>query len=130
MEMKADGKVGFNELYAGDIVSESVVNAYHGPTGLTVNPSFVGESDSIVRSINDAIKRLNGKYLIGDVVIILPSNVTELYEPNGIYIRGVGGSGHLIILGNAACRLNSHIAIEGCTAHVMLTNLSLREERP
>lgn len=67
MEMSADGNVGFKELYADRVISDSVAAAYDGPTSLYVNPSYSGTSDTYFRSLGEAVQVVNNKFLRSDV---------------------------------------------------------------
>ena len=67
MEMSADGNVGFKELYADRVISDSVAAAYDGPTSLYVNPSYSGTSDTYFRSLGEAVQAVNNKFLRSDV---------------------------------------------------------------
>ena len=109
MEMSANGNVGFRELYADEIISDSVAKAYAGPTTLIVNPSYNGTSTTYFRSLSEAVKAVNGKYLTQNVNIYLPSSGTDVYDPSGVLIQGVTGPGRLMIYGYSTCRLNSYI---------------------
>ena len=129
MEMSADGNVGFKELYADEILSDSVASAYGGPSALYVNTSYTGASDTYFRSLGEAVKAINNRFLRSNVFIYLPSSGSELYEPSGVELRGVCGPGQLTIYGYSACRLNSFISVRGCTAHICFRNVSLREVR-
>ena len=109
MEMSANGNVGFRELYADEIISDSVAKAYAGPTTLIVNPSYSGTSTTYFRSLSEAVKAVNGKYLTQNVNIYLPSSGTDVYDPSGVLIQGITGPGRLMIYGYSTCRLNSYI---------------------
>ena len=130
MEMSADGNVGFKELYADEIISDSVAQAYAGPSALYVNASYSGTSDTYFRSLGEAVKGINNRFLRRDVVVYLPSSSGDIYEPQGTQIEGISGPGRLMIYGYSACRLNSYIRVKGCSAHVCFQNVSLRESRP
>ena len=129
MEMSANGNVGFKQLYADEVVSNSVASAYGGPIALHVNTSYSGSSDTYFRSLGDAVKAVNNRFLRSDVYIYLPNGTGEIYEPAGTQIQGVSGSGKLIIYGYANSRLNSFISVKGCSAHICFQNVSLREIR-
>lgn len=129
MEMSANGNVGFKQLYADEVVSNSVASAYGGPIALHVNTSYSGASDTYFRSLGDAVKAVNNRFLRSDVYIYLPNGTGEIYEPAGTQIQGVSGSGKLIIYGYANSRLNSFISVKGCSAHICFQNVSLREIR-
>ena len=129
MEMSANGNVGFRELYADEIISDSVAKAYAGPTTLIVNPSYNGTSTTYFRSLSEAVKAVNGKYLTQNVNIYLPSSGTDVYDPSGVLIQGVTGPGRLMIYGYSTCRLNSYIKVYGCSAHIYFQSVSLRECR-
>lgn len=130
MEMSAGGEVGFKQLYADKIISSSVAAAYDGPEYIDIDPSFTGTSDSIFRSLGDAVKAVNNKFLPYDVYIFLPYDA-ELYEPDGTHITGISGSGSLTIYGGGGgIYLNSYITIKGCTAEIRLNSLDMREIRP
>ena len=130
MEMSANGNVGFKELYADHVVSNSVAAAYDGPEVLYVNPSYSGSSDTYFRSLGEAVQAVNNRYLRSNVNIFLPSSSGSIYEPNGTLILGVSGPGTLMIYGYSACTLVSYISVKGCSAHVKFQNVSLRESRP
>lgn len=129
MEMSANGNVGFKQLYADEVVSNSVASAYGGPIALHVNTSYSGASDTYFRSLGDAVKAVNNRFLRSDVYIYLPNGTGEIYEPAGTQIQGVSGPGKLIIYGYANSRLNSYISVKGCSAHICFQNVSLREIR-
>ena len=129
MEMSANGNVGFKQLYADEVISDSVAAAYGGPLYLYVNTSYSGTSDTYFRSLGDAVKAVNNRFLRSNVVIYLPSGTSEVYEPAGTQIQGITGPGKLTIYGYANSRLNSYISVKGCSAHVCFQNLSLREIR-
>lgn len=131
MEMSASGNVGFKELYADEIISDSVPLAYHGPSVLYVVPSYSGQSDTYFRSLGDAVNALNNKYLPFYVTIYLPSYSTTIYESAGVMINGITGPGRLMIYGYGnTCPLNSYITIKGCSAYILFQNVNLREIRP
>ena len=129
MEMSANGNVGFKQLYADEVISDSVAAAYGGPLYLYVNTSYSGTSDTYFRSLGDAVKAVNNRFLRSNVVIYLPSGTGEVYEPAGTQIQGITGPGKLTIYGYANSRLNSYISVKGCSAHICFQNLSLREIR-
>ena len=129
MEMSANGNVGFKQLYADEVISDSVAAAYGGPLYLYVNTSYSGTSDTYFRSLGDAVKAVNNCFLRSNVVIYLPSGTSEVYEPAGTQIQGITGPGKLTIYGYANSRLNSYISVKGCSAHICFQNLSLREIR-
>ena len=129
MEMSANGNVGFKQLYADEVVSNSVASAYGGPIALHVNTSYSGASDTYFRSLGDAVKAVNNRFLRSDVYIYLPNGTGEIYEPAGTQIQGITGPGKLTIYGYANSRLNSFISVKGCSAHICFQNVSLREIR-
>ena len=129
MEMSAAGNVGFKELYADEIISDSVPLAYHGPAALFVNPTYSGTSDTYFRSLGDAVMAVNNRYLPYDLYIYLPYDYGTVYEYAGVQLRGVSGPGKLVIYGYNNTTLSSYITIKGCSAHIMLQNVSLREIR-
>ena len=129
MEMSANGNVGFKQLYADEVISDSVAAAYGGPLYLYVNTSYSGTSDTYFRSLGDAVKAVNNRFLRSNVVIYLPSGTSEVYEPAGTQIQGITGPGKLTIYGYANSRLNSFISVKGCSAHICFQNVSLREIR-
>ena len=131
MEMSATGNVGFKELYADEVISESVASAYAGPSVLYVNPSYATTGDTYFRSLREAVNALNGRYLRSNVTIYLPSSTNTVYESSGVQISGITGSGRLMIYGYGnTCPLNTYISIKGCFAHILLQNITLREIRP
>ena len=129
MEMSADGNVGFKELYADRVISDSIAAAYDGPTALYVNPGYSGAGSAYFRSLGEAVQAVNNRFLREDVWIWLPSG-TEIYEPNGVHIKGVSGTGRLCIRGDSEGNLNSYITVRGCSAHIRFVQLFLRESRP
>ena len=86
MEMSADGNVGFKELYADEVISDSVAQAYAGMQWLYVDPSITTTTSQEFRSLGEAVQTLNNRYLSKDVTIYLPWGV-ETYEPSGVVIR-------------------------------------------
>ncbi len=130
MEMSAAGKVGFKELYADDVISSSVAQAYRGSVQLTVNPNWSGSSTTVFRSLGDAVKQVNNRFLSYNVSIYLPSSANTLYESTGVHITGISGPGRLAIYGYAACPLNTYMTIKGCSANILLQNITMREIRP
>ena len=129
MEMSADGNVGFKQLYADQVISDSVAQSYAGPSWLWVEPSIETPTETDFRSLGEAVQVLNNKYLPSDVTIYLPWGV-ETYEPSGVSIRGISGPGKLTIYGyGESSILNSYIKVHGCFAHICFQNLYLRESR-
>ena len=129
MEMSANGNVGFKELYADNVISDSVAPAYDGSTWLWVEPSISEPTDIDFRSLGEAVQSLNNKFLKKDVYIYLPYGV-ETYEPSGVVIQGISGPGKLTIYGYGEDSiLNSYIRVKGCFAHICFQNLHLRESR-
>ena len=129
MEMAANGYVGFKQLYADEVISDSVAQAYAGPTYIYIQPSYSGMSDTYYRSLGEAVKAVNFRYLKNDVYIYMMSS-GELYEYGGVQIQGVTGPGRLTISSAANCKLNSYVVVKGCTANITFSNLNLREIRP
>lgn len=130
MEMSANGNVGFKMLYADKVISDSVAAAYNGPTTLTISPEYTGNSDTYFRSVDAAVQKLNNKYLKSNVNIQMPAYSTEVYDPTGVFIQGITGPGKVTINGNSASKLSGYIVVNGCAAHILFQNLSLRESRP
>lgn len=129
MEMSAAGNVGFKELYADNIICDSVAQAYAGPDTIYISPSYSGTSDTYFRCLGDAVKVLNNRFLKKDVVIYLPYG-QQIYEPAGVFIEGISGPGRLTIYGyTSSSILNSYIRIKGCFAHIYFQNVQLRESR-
>ena len=129
MEMSANGNVGFKELYADEVISDSVAQAYAGSAWLWVEPSITTPTETDFRSLGEAVQTLNNRFLKEDVYIYLPYGV-ETYEPSGVVIRGVSGPGKLVIYGYGDNSiLNSYIKVQGCFAHIVFQNLHLRESR-
>ena len=129
VRIRCNGNVGFKQLYADEVISDSVAAAYGGPLYLYVNTSYSGTSDTYFRSLGDAVKAVNNRFLRSNVVIYLPSGTSEVYEPAGTQIQGITGPGKLTIYGYANSRLNSYISVKGYSAHICFQNLSLREIR-
>ncbi|MDD3244265.1 MAG: hypothetical protein PHD32_11160, partial [Eubacteriales bacterium] len=103
----------------------------HGPAVLYVNPTYSGSSDTYFRSLGDAVKALNNKYLPYYVTIYLPGYSATLYESSGVQLTGVTGPGRLMIYGYGnTCPLNSYLSIKGCSAYIVLQNITMREIRP
>ena len=129
MEMSAEGNVGFKQLYADQVISDSVAQSYAGSSWLYVDPSIETPTDVDFRSLGEAVQVLNNKYLPNDVTIYLPWGY-ETYEPSGVVIRGISGPGKLRIYGYGDLSiLNSYIKVHGCFAHICFQNLYLRESR-
>lgn len=127
MEMSANGNVGFNRLYAEEVASESVAQAYMGPATLYVDPAYTGDSDAYFRSLSDALNTINHRYLRGDVTIELPS-VGTLYETGVVAVAGIFGPGTLIIDGHSST-LNGALHLRGCCARISIDSLRVRESR-
>jgi len=129
MEMSADGNVGFKELYADEVISDSVAKAYFGPSDIYISPSYSGTSDTYFRSLGDAMNALKNRFLDKDVFVYLPYG-TATYEPAGVLIQGITGPGRLIIYGYSSNSiLNSFVKVKGCSAHIYFQNVHLREVR-
>ncbi|MBP3647454.1 MAG: hypothetical protein J6K55_13640, partial [Clostridia bacterium] len=129
MEMSANGNVGFKELYADEVISDSVASAYAGSQWLWVEPSIETPTTTDFRSLGEAVQTLNNRFLPNDVTIYLPWG-WETYEPSGVVIRGISGPGKLTIYGYGENSiLNSYIKVHGCFAHICFQNLYLRESR-
>ncbi|MBR6570009.1 MAG: hypothetical protein IKK75_06095, partial [Clostridia bacterium] len=129
MEMSADGNVGFKQLYADEVISDSVAQAYAGSSWLWVEPTIETPTSTDFRSLGEAVQTLNNRFLSKDVYIFLPYGV-ETYEPNGVVIRGISGPGKLTIYGyDSDSILNSYIQVQGCFAHICFQDLYLRESR-
>ena len=128
MEMSANGNVGFKELYADEVLSDSVAQAYAGPAALYVNTSYSGTSDTYFRSLGDAVKAVNHRYLRGNVSIYLPTTGT-IYESAGVQVQGLFGPGKLTIYGYSGCTLCSYLSVKGCAAHIAIQSVSMREVR-
>ncbi len=131
MEMSATGHVGFKELYADNVRSDSVVNAYTGPATLYVNPSFSGNSTSTFRSLRDALAMVNGKYLRYNVTVMFATTTVEsIYEPSCIEIYGVTGPYRLQINGQYRNKtIAGYFTVKSCTAQVQFYYLNIREGR-
>lgn len=132
MEMSADGNVGFKELYADEVVSDSVVNAYTGPTTLYVYPSYTGTSTVYFRSLREAVGTLNGKYLRYDVTVTFLNSTSEtIYETQGVQVFGITGPSKLRIVGTGKNKtIMGYFSIKSCSANISLEGLTLYESRP
>ena len=129
MEMSANGNVGFKQLYADEVISDSVAQSYAGSSRLWVKPSIETPTETDFRSLGEAVQTLNNRFLPNDVTIYLPWG-RETYEPSGVVIRGISGPGKLTIYGYGENSiLNSYIKVHGCFAHICFQNLYLRESR-
>lgn len=122
MEMSANGNVGFKELYADEVLSDSVVNAYTGPGYLYVSPGYTGNSPSHFRTIREAVASLNGMYLRKDVTIVFSDSTAEnIYETQGIQVFGITGPYKLRIVGtNKNKNIYGYISIKSCSANISL----------
>lgn len=129
MEMSANGHVGFKELYATKIISNSVAPAYDGPSNVTVNPNAVGVSAYYYRSLSEAAAALNGRYLPFDVRINFPTS-GSIFDPSGVTFEGISGPGSLRVNGNANCPLISYVTVKGNMAQIVFQNVTFRESRP
>lgn len=56
MEMSADGNVGFKELYADEVISDSVAQSYAGSQWLWVEPSIETPTEEDFRSLGEAFR--------------------------------------------------------------------------
>ena len=131
MEMSASGDVGFKELYADEVVSPSVVNAYTGPATLYVYPALSGMADNACRSLREALSRINGKALRYDVTVTFFTSAAEtLYEMEGVEISGVTGPHTLRIEGMDRNKtLSTFLTVSSCTARIELSYLHIRDCR-
>ena len=129
MEMSANGHVGFKELYADEVISDSVAPAYGGSQWLWVDPTIETPTETDFRSLGEAVATVNNKFLRNDVYIYLPWG-SETYESSGVLIQGVFGPGKLTIYGYGEDSiLNSYIQVKGCHTRICFQNLHLREIR-
>ena len=131
MEMSASGDVGFRALYADEVVSPSVVNAYTGPATLYVYPALSGMAANACRSLREALSRINGKALRYDVTVtFFTSEAETLYEMEGVEISGVTGPHTLRIEGMDRNKtLSTFLTVSSCTARIELSCLNIRDCR-
>ena len=131
MEMSASGDVGFQALYADEVVSPSVVNAYTGPATLYVYPALSGMAANACRSLREALSRINGKALRYDVTVtFFTSEAETLYEMEGVEISGVTGPHTLRIEGMHRNKtLSTFLTVSSCTARIELSYLNIRDCR-
>ena len=131
MEMSASGDVGFRALYADEVVSPSVVNAYTGPATLYVYPALSGMAANACRSLREALSRINGKALRYDVTVtFFTSQAETLYEMEGVEISGVTGPHTLRIEGMDRNKtLSTFLTVSSCTARIELSYLNIRDCR-
>ena len=131
MEMSASGDVGFQALYADEVVSPSVVNAYTGPATLYVYPALSGMAANACRSLREALSRINGKALRYDVTVTFFTSAAEtLYEMEGVEISGVTGPHTLRIEGMDRNKtLSTFLTVSSCTARIELSYLNIRDCR-
>ena len=131
MEMSASGDVGFQALYADEVVSPSVVNAYTGPATLYVYPALSGMAANACRSLREALSRINGKALRYDVTVtFFTSQAETLYEMEGVEISGVTGPHTLRIEGMDRNKtLSTFLTVSSCTARIELSYLNIRDCR-
>ena len=131
MEMSASGDVGFQALYADEVVSPSVVNAYTGPATLYVYPALSGMAANACRSLREALSRINGKALRYDVTVtFFTSEAETLYEMEGVEISGVTGPHTLRIEGMDRNKtLSTFLTVSSCTARIELSCLNIRDCR-
>lgn len=129
MEMSANGRVGFTELHAQQIVSPSVAGSYCGPNMLYVQPSYIGSSDTYFRSLAEACNAVNNKYLSYDVTIRLPASAV-LYESTTIALQGISGPGKLFIgTYYDSCTVYGYMTITACSAYIQFMCFTLKEGR-
>ena len=131
MEMSASGDVGFQALYADEVVSPSVVNAYTGPSTLYVYPALSGMAANACRSLREVLSRINGKALRYDVTVtFFTSEAETLYEMEGVEISGVTGPHTLRIEGMDRNKtLSTFLTVSSCTARIELSYLNIRDCR-
>ena len=131
MEMSASGDVGFQALYADEVVSPSVVNAYTGPATLYVYPALSGMAANACRSLREALSRINGRALRYDVTVtFFTSQAETLYEMEGVEISGVTGPHTLRIEGMDRNKtLSTFLTVSSCTARIELSYLNIRDCR-
>ena len=105
---------------ADSIVAPNVAAVYDGPIQINVNPTAsdaqieAGEG-SVVRSLQQALDRINDKRL--NYTVTVQMNRVNHFE--NIEIRGVTGSGMLVILANSA-RIYGSIRMVQCSAQVQM----------
>ena len=95
-------KISSGGVDASSLTAPNVTPRYDGPGTLYVsaNPtSEQVEAGTHFRGLADAAGRLNGKWLDGDVEIIVEAGFEESGE---IVFRGLAGGGKLVVSGNAA----------------------------
>lgn len=132
MEMRANGNVGFKELYADTILSPSVINTYTGYYTLYVDPGYTGNAPNVYKSVREACEALSGKYLRQTVYINFLNNTTQtIYENAGIKLEGVCGPGRIWLSGaNKNKTIIGYISIENCSVAIFIDWINIRESRP
>ncbi|MDL2319161.1 hypothetical protein LJC74_08850, partial [Eubacteriales bacterium OttesenSCG-928-A19] len=132
MDMRADGNVGFKQLFAEQVVSNSVVEAYNGSTMLYVYPAYTGTSPNYFKSIREACEFLSGKYLRETVYVTFATSTTEnIYENAGIVLKGVCGPGRIWFnFGGKNKTIIGNLYIDSCAIAIFIDGLNIRESRP
>lgn len=129
LEMSANGNVGFKELYADRVISKSVVAAYDGPEYMYVDPTYIGTDTHYYRTLSDAVRQINYKYLNYNVAILFMGSEKEIWEMDGVKIVGICGHGQVTFSGSGGYAINSYFTIFGCSVPVNFQSLTLRESR-
>ncbi|MDL2318247.1 hypothetical protein LJC74_04050 [Eubacteriales bacterium OttesenSCG-928-A19] len=94
MEMRANGLVGFKELYADNIVSPAIVPAYRLTNNLYISTVSIGNYYNVFFNVREACAFINGKYIKEDVTISFWTQTAEsIYDNEGIVIEGISGPG-------------------------------------
>lgn len=132
MEMRANGNVGFKDLYADNIVSDSVVNAYKLTNTLIVSTTPLGNYYNVFPNIREACAFVNNMYLKEDVTVTFYNTTREtVYDTEGIIVEGISGPGKLIIDGRNQCKtVKGFIDIKNCSTDVSIVGLDLSDPRP
>lgn len=116
-----------NGLTTDFINCPNVAPRYDGPDVIYVNPSASDEqveTGEYVRSLQEAISRINNRHLGKNVEIRLGSNVTTYGD---IELKGVYGGDGLTILGSNAssCILNGRLSIKNCYTLIRVDGMSI-----
>lgn len=92
-----------------------------------VDPTYTGTDAHYYRTVSDAVRQINNKYLNYDVAILFMGSEKEIWEMSGVQIVGICGRGQVTISGSGGYRINTYFIIFGCSVPINFQTLSIRE---
>ena len=112
---------------ASSLSAPDVAARYDGPDVVYVNPNATNAqvaTGEYVRSLREAISRVNGKCLDKQVEIRLANGTTTYGD---VELRGVHGGGGLTLVGSntSGCVLNGRLTITNCYTLIRMDGISV-----